>query len=157
MDDKKFMAIAIEEAYSGVREGDGGPFGVVIARGEEVLARAHNTVLKENNPVRHAEVNAISIAAKKCGTYDLTGCVIYSTTEPCPMCFAAIHWARIERLVYGTDIGDVKKLGFNELTISASEMRRLGGSGIDILGGFMRDECQKLLAYWESLPTKEVY
>ena len=157
MNEEKFMAIAIEEAYDGINRGDGGPFGVSIVKDGEVLARAHNTVLKENNPTCHAEINAISIAAKKCGTYDLTGCVTYSTTEPCPMCFAAIHWARIDRVVYGTHIEDAKRLGFHEMTISAPEMKRIGASGVDIRSGLMLEECQKLLEYWESLPTKKVY
>ncbi|MFH1309592.1 MAG: nucleoside deaminase [Candidatus Omnitrophota bacterium] len=155
--DRKFMEMAIEEAYLGVSANDGGPFGAVIVKGEEVLATAHNTVLRDNDPVRHAEINAISLAAKKNKTYDLSGCVIYSTTEPCPMCFSAMHWARLEKLVYGTDIEDVKKLGFNELTIPSSVMRERGRSSVIIQNAFMRVECEKLLGYWDKFSERVVY
>ena len=151
------MSLAIEDAYTGIKAGHGGPFGAVIVRRGKVLAAAHNTVLKANDPVCHAETNAISIAAKARGTYDLTGCVIYSTSEPCPMCFSAIHWARIGRLVYGTDIEDVRKLGFNELTISAARMKEEGNSPVEICRGFMRYECEELLKYWDGLSDKRIY
>ncbi|MFH1665403.1 MAG: deaminase, partial [Candidatus Omnitrophota bacterium] len=91
------------------------------------------------------------------GTYDLSGCEIYSTTEPCPMCFSAIHWARIHKLIYGTSIDDVRKLGFNELTIPAARMKREGGSPVKMEPGFMRAECEQLLKFWETLPDKKVY
>ena len=104
MPERSFMELAIEEAYVGVKAGQGGPFGAAVVKGEMVLAAAHNSVISDNDPTRHAEIKAISLAARKLGTYDLTGCEIYTTTEPCPMCFSAIHWARITRLVYGTRI-----------------------------------------------------
>ena len=157
MDEKRFMSVAIEEAYAGVNAGDGGPFGALIVKGEKILARGHNSVLRDNDPTQHAEMRVISEAARISGTYDLSGCVIYSTTEPCPMCFAAIHWARISGLVYGTDIEDARRLGFNELAIPASRMKDEGNSPVEVRGGFMREECEKLLAYWESLPGKKVY
>lgn len=157
MSDKEFMSRAIEEAYSGVKSGDGGPFGVVIVKHGEVISSAHNTVLRDNDPTRHAEINAIREAAKKEGTYDLSGLEIYSTTEPCPMCFSAVHWARIDRLIYGTRIEDVKKLGFNELTIPVSRMKEEGSSEVEIEAGFMLEECEELLRFWDSLPNKVVY
>ena len=155
--EEKFMLKAIEEARSGSSAGEGGPFGVVIVKDGEVLASAHNTVLKDNDPTQHAEVKAISEASRKLGNYDLSGCDIYSTTEPCPMCFGAIHWARIGRLFYGTDIEDVKKLGFNELAIPARYMKEAGDSPLEIHSGFMREECEGLLKFWENLPDKRVY
>jgi guanine deaminase len=157
MPDKRFMSIAIEEAQSGSGSGEGGPFGAVIVKGDEVLAKAYNSVLGDNDPTRHAEIKAISAASAKLGTYDLSGCEIYSTTEPCPMCFSAIHWAKIGRVIYGTGIEDVRKLGFNELTISASEMKKKGGSPVDVVGDFMRAECEELLKFWSGLPGKKVY
>jgi tRNA(Arg) A34 adenosine deaminase TadA len=153
----KFMLAAIEEARKGSSSGQGGPFGAVVVKGEELVSSAHNSVLGDNDPTRHAEIKAISEAARKLGTYDLSGCDIYTTTEPCPMCFAAIHWARIGRVIYGTDIKDVKELGFNELTISVSEMKEKGSSPVEIDRGFMRDKCEDLLKFWESLPDKRVY
>ncbi len=157
MPNRRFMMIAIEEARGGSGAGEGGPFGAVIVKGDEVIAKAHNSVLGDNDPTRHAEIKAISEASSKLGTYDLSGCEIYTTTEPCPMCFSAIHWAKIDRMIYGTGIGDVRKLGFNELTISASEMRDKGGSSVDIIGDFMRPECEELLQFWSGLPDQKVY
>ena len=73
------------------------------------------------------------------------------------MCFSAIHWARIDRIVYGTAIEDVKKLGFNELTVPSSEMKAIGGSKVEVVSGFMLDECKALLEYWDRLPDKKTY
>lgn len=153
----EFMLAAIEEARKGSSSGEGGPFGAVVAKEGRIISSAHNSVLKDNDPTQHAEIKAISEAARKLGTYDLSGCDLYTTTEPCPMCFSAIHWARIGKVIYGTDIKDVKELGFNELTISVSEMKERGSSPVEIDSGFMRAECEDLLKFWESLPDKQVY
>ena len=112
-----------------------GPFGACLVRGDEVLAVAHNTVLQDLDPTCHGEMNAIRLAARQLRSYDLSGCEIYSTTEPCPMCFAAIHWARIGRLIYGTAIIEVARLGFNELTIGSRQMQELGRSPVVIYPG----------------------
>ena len=157
MKKEELMSLAIEEARAGIKAGQGGPFGAVVAKGGEVIAAAHNTVLSDNDPTQHAEVRAISRAARKTGTYDLSGCEIYSTTEPCPMCFSAIHWARIDRVIYGTSMGDVAKRGFNELAIAALEMKKIGSSPVGVSGGFMESECLKLLEEWDFLPGKKVY
>lgn len=157
MKEASFMRIAIEEGYRGAKKGDGGPFGACVVRGGRIIARGHNTVLGKNDPAGHAEINAIRAACRKLKTYILKGATIYSTTEPCPMCFAAIHWARISRLVYGTRIKDVEKLGFNELSISVPRLKKLGKSPIRLKGGFMRKECKGLLDYWQSLPHRKVY
>ncbi|MBD3379700.1 MAG: nucleoside deaminase [Candidatus Omnitrophica bacterium] len=152
-----FMRAALEEARRGMTAGEGGPFGAVIIRDGEILARAHNTVLKDNDPTHHAEMAAISRACAKVGSYDLSGCEIYSTTEPCPMCFSAIHWARIDRLFFGTGISDVKALGFNELTLSVRKIKEIGRSPVIVEGGVLEDECVSLLEEWETLPIKKVY
>jgi len=157
MPEEKFMSGAIKEAYQGIKSGDGGPFGVVIIKGVELIAKSHNTVIGDNDPTHHAEINAISTASKILGAYDLSGCTLYSTTEPCPMCFSAIHWARIDKVVYGTKIEDVKDLGFNELSIPALKMKTEGGSEVEIEEGFMFAECVKLLRFWEALPDKCTY
>lgn len=157
MKNEKFMKIAIEEAYSGIQDGHGGPFGAVIVKGDVILARAHNTVLRDNDPTQHAEIRAISMAAKKLGSYDLSGCVIFSTTEPCPMCFSAIHWARIENLYFGTTVEDVRELGFNELVVPVSWMKEKGQSSMIVTDGFLTEECYKLLKDWQNMPDKKVY
>ncbi|MCL4503779.1 MAG: nucleoside deaminase [Deltaproteobacteria bacterium] len=155
--DAAFMRLALREAREHLAAIDGGPFGACIVRGEEVLAVAHNTVLKENDPTCHAEITAIRLASRRLGNYDLSGCVIYSTTEPCPMCFAAIHWACLAHLVYGTAISDVAALGFNELTISNEQMRAAGRSPVNIYPGFLVEECRDLLRQWLATPGHRVY
>ena len=152
-----FMRRAIAEARAHLPAMDGGPFGVCLVRGDEVLAVAHNTVLKDLDPTCHAETNAIRLAARQLQSYDLSGCDIYSTTEPCPMCFAAIHWARIGRLIYGTAIGEVAQLGFNELTLGSRQMQELGRSPVAIYPGFLVDECRQLLTDWTRMPGRQVY
>jgi guanine deaminase len=152
-----FMHLALDEARAHLAAMDGGPFGACLVRGDEVLAVAHNTVLKDLDPTCHAETTAIRLAAQKLQSYDLSGCDIYSTTEPCPMCFAAIHWARLGRVIYGTAIGEVAQLGFNELTIDSRQMQALGRSPVAIFPGFLYDECRQLLAQWARLPGRQVY
>lgn len=151
------MRLALLEALDHLAAIDGGPFGACLVRGEEVLAVAHNTVLKENNPTCHAEINAIRRASRRLGTYDLSGCVVYSTTEPCPMCFAAIHWARLGHLVYGTSITDVAALGFNELSISNEQMKALGQSQVALYPHFLEPECRELLQQWLATPGHRIY
>ncbi len=145
---KEFMEKAIQVARKGFSKGNS-PFGACIVKNGKVVAVAHNTVLEKHDSTNHAEINAIRKACKKLGTFDLSGCAIYSTTEPCPMCFSAIHWARIGAIVYGTNISDVKKLGFSELTISCQMMKRQGRSKVKIKGDFMREECMDLLKEWK--------
>ena len=152
-----FMRRALAEALTHLPAVDGGPFGACLVRGDEVLAVAHNTVLKDRDPTCHAEINAIRLAARRLQSYDLSGCDIYSSTEPCPMCFAAIHWARLGRVIYGTAIGEVAQLGFNELTIGSRQMQALGRSPVVIYPGFLADECRQLLAEWAQLPGRQVY
>ena len=154
---KKWMELAIRAARKGIKKSEGGPFGAVIVRGARVIAVAHNTVLKNHDATCHAEVNAIRIASKKLKRFDLSDCVIYSTTEPCPMCFSAIHWARIRRVIFGTSIPDVQKRGFHELSIPAKKMKREGKSPVCLTAGFMKKECLELLAAWDRLESKKVY
>ncbi len=155
--DPAFMRLAIREAREHLAAVEGGPFGACIVRGREVLGLSHSTVLKENDPSCHAEVNAIRLACRRLGSYDLSGAAIYSTTEPCPMCFSAIHWARISHLVYGTAIADVAALGFNELTIGSEEMRAAGQSPVNIYPDFLAGECRELLRQWLDIPGRQVY
>jgi guanine deaminase len=151
------MDAALEEAYRGIRRGDGGPFGAVIVWKGEIVARAHNEVLKRSEPTRHAEMCAISKAAPRIGSHLFSGASIYSTTEPCVMCFAAIHWARIRRVYFGTSVADVNALGFNELTIGNRRLKALGRSPVEIVPGFMREECRELLDSWRRLPGRRTY
>jgi guanine deaminase len=153
----RFMEIALEEAYRGIDRGHGGPFGACIVKGGRVVARGHNEVLKTHDPTRHAEMCAIERSARRLGTHLFRGASIYSTTEPCVMCFAAIHWARIDRIYFGTTVRDVRALGFNELVISNRRLQGLGGGSVEIVPGVLRDECRKLLDDWRRLPGRRTY
>ncbi len=154
--DSRFMKKAISEARKNLVRPDGGPFGACVVKDGKILAAARNTVL-ENDATCHAEINAIRKASKKLGTFDLSGCDIYSTTEPCPMCFGAIHWARISAVHYGTGIRDAARSGFHELRISNEKMKSLGKSRIRLVPAFMRRECLALFEAWRSLPAKKSY
>jgi guanine deaminase len=154
---QRFMEIALAEGYRGVRGGHGGPFGACVVSRGEVLGAGHNEVLKRNDPTRHAEICAITRAAKVAGSPHFKGCEIYSTTEPCVMCFAAINWAQIDSIYFGTTVRDVKRLGFNELVISNRTLKRLGGSRVKVTGGFMREECRALLEFWTDSPHRRIY
>jgi len=151
-----FMEAAIREARKNLKTLDGGPFGACIVEDGAVVAVARNTVLK-GDATAHAEVNAIREACRKLGTHDLSDCTIYSTTEPCPMCFSAIHWARIGTIFYGTGIADAKNSGFHELEISNRKLKALGRSRVRLIRGFMREECLELFRDWDALPGKKSY
>ncbi len=109
-----FMQDALKEAYLGVQKNHGGPFGAVIVKDGKVVARAHNTVLRDSDPTCHAEMNAIRKASAKLKTFDLDGCEVYTTGRPCPMCASAIQWAKIDKVYYGCDYSDAKEIGFDE-------------------------------------------
>ncbi len=152
----EFMAIALEEARWGIENDDGGPFGAVIVRNGEVVTRAHNEVLKRNDPTAHAEILAIREASSILGRYDLSDCEIYSTSEPCPMCFSAIFWARIKRLVYGTTREDVAGIGFDDSLIydvikGEAEAEQMELVNLD------REGCREVLEEWRRKPGRRVY
>lgn len=112
------MELGIEEARKTMNEGFGGPFGAVIVdSNNNVIAVASNTVLKDNDPTAHAEINAIRKACKKLNTHDLTGYKIYATGYPCPMCLSAIIWSNIKEVYYGTDLNYAEKIGFRDQKI----------------------------------------
>ncbi len=112
------MELGIEEARKTMNEGFGGPFGAVIVdSNNNIIAVASNTVLKDNDPTAHAEINAIRKACKKLNTHDLTGYKIYATGYPCPMCLSAIIWSNIKEVYYGTNLNDAEKIGFRDQKI----------------------------------------
>ncbi|MCP4650526.1 MAG: nucleoside deaminase [PVC group bacterium] len=153
---EKYMKIAIKEAEENLEKPDGGPFGACIVKNDKVISVARNMVLS-SDATAHAEVNAIRLASEKLGKYNLSGCTIYSTTEPCPMCFSAIHWAKIDKVFFGTNIGDVKRLGFNELTIPVFAMKKMGKSKVKLHGNLLLVECRELLNKWKGLKKRVVY
>jgi len=110
----KFMQAAIEEAKLNLKTGDGGPFGAVIVKDGVIVSRGHNEVLKNNDPTCHGEIQAIRAACQKLGTYDLTGCELYTSAEPCPMCLSAIIWANIKKVYYANSAADTAAIGFRD-------------------------------------------
>lgn len=109
-----FMQMAIEEARKGIHEGSGGPFGCVVVKEGVVMGRGHNCVVKNNDPTCHGEIAALRQAGSKMGTFDLSGCDIYTTGEPCHMCLCACLWANIRRVYYGCTIADNDRIGFRD-------------------------------------------
>lgn len=108
------MLQAVKEAFAGVRQNHGGPFGAVVVKDGKIVSKAHNQVVKSNDPTAHAEINAIKKASKKLGTFDLSGCEIYTTCMPCPMCVGAIKWANIKTIYYGATSMDADEIGFRD-------------------------------------------
>ena len=154
--DAKFMAMAVEKALEGVKDGQT-PFGACIVRDGELLSCEHNIVWSSTDITAHAEVNAIRCACRNTGSIDLSGSTIYSTCEPCPMCFSASHWAGIKRIVFGATIEDAKDFGFSELYISNQQMKELGRSSMEVVPDFMRDECVNIFRVWSQRPDRKIY
>ncbi|MBO5264721.1 MAG: nucleoside deaminase [Ruminococcus sp.] len=110
----KFMKIALEEAESGIKNNEGGPFGCVIVKNGIIVGRGHNQVVMRKDPTCHGEVMAIRDACKNLDTFDLSECELYTTGEPCPMCFGAILWSNIAKVYYGCNIEDTEIIGFRD-------------------------------------------
>ena len=156
MTDDDYMRMAIERAREGLAA-DQSPFGACIVRDGHVLACEHNVVWRETDSTAHAEVTAIRVACRAAAGVKLAGATIYSTTEPCPMCFAAIHWAGIDRIVYGASIADAQRAGFGELAISNFDLKRLGGSNVKIVPDVLAPEAVRLFDDWLANPRRRVY
>src|SRR5262245_61122601 len=143
MNDKEWMQLAIEAARTGIQTGQT-PFGACLVRGDKLICAMHNHVWSDGDITAHAEITALREACRELKRIDLSDCTIYSTCEPCPMCFTACHWARIPRIVYGASIEDAQAAGFRELTLSNQKLRELGAGTVDIQGGLLKEECVAL-------------
>ncbi|KAI3418776.1 hypothetical protein GPALN_007879 [Globodera pallida] len=113
-DQKEFMHNAVEEGIRGVQCGDGGPFGAVIVKNGEIIAQGHNMVLTSNDPTAHAEIVALRRASQALDTFDLSGCSLYTSCYPCPMCMGAVLWARIANVYYAAAPTDAASVGFDD-------------------------------------------
>lgn len=157
MSDPDYMRLAIRVAREGIAAGQS-PFGAVIVKeGGEVVAAAHNTVWRECDPTAHAEVNCIRRGAAALKTIFLHGCTIYSTTEPCPMCLSAIHWSKLERVVYGASIADATAAGFCELQVAAKTLAEMGKSPLRVESGLLTRECVELFEEWRAARLSQPY
>lgn len=152
----RFMKLAIEEAIKGVKADHGGPFGAVIVRDEDAVGIGHNTVVETNDPTAHAEINAIRMATKRLGRFDLSDCVIYSSCEPCPMCLGAIHWARMKRLYYGCTREDAEAIGFDDRLICDAMTGESGAEQV-VAHSLDRTECLRVFRLWESKEDRVRY
>lgn len=147
MTEQDFMRLAIRKAQEGIAAGQS-PFGSAIVQAGKVVAVTHNTVWRDGDPTAHAEVNCIRAAASALRTIFLGGCTLYSTTEPCPMCLAAIHWAKIDRVVYGSAIADAAAAGFHEMYVDARLLAEMGKSHVQVENGLLMEECTSLFKEW---------
>ena len=150
-----YMEDAINRARHTVYENAGGPFGAVIVKNGEVISIASNTVLRDNDPTAHAEMNAIKGAGKALNTYDLSGCEIFATGYPCPMCMSAIMWSNIRKIYYGTNLKDAEAIGFRDdkiydLIKNSNESNLIEIENVD------RDKCLKLFEEYKNM-GKTIY
>ncbi len=148
------MRMAISEARKGIRSGHGGPFGSVIVKDGVVVAKGHNQVIKNQDPTCHGEMMAIHKACKKLGTFDLNGCELYTTAEPCPMCLGAILWANISKVYFGCNIVDTEKIGFRDKVFY--EINESGKKD-EIVIELDRKQCLKLFEEYQNIQDKQHY
>lgn len=146
-DHPHFMQKAIDKTREGIERGQT-PFGACLVKDGEVAACEHNQVWDHTDITAHAEIQAIRTACRRLSTVDLSGTVIYSTCEPCPMCFSACHWARIDTIVYGAHISDAADAGFNEMPIPDAEMKERSESPIALIPDVLHDACVELFEIW---------
>jgi len=149
------MGEAIRLANESVRHG-GGPFGAVIVKDGKIIAGSSNSVTIDNDPTAHAEMNAIREACRKLGTFDLTGCRIYTSCEPCPMCLGAIYWAHIERIYYGNTRKDARDIDFADDFIYEELDKSLDERTVPIIP-MMRDEALETFRLWREKTDKIEY
>ena len=154
--EERFMLEAIKLSRSGMENKDGGPFGCIIVKGDEIIGRGWNKVIVENDPTAHAEVTAIRDACATLNSFQLEGCELYTSCEPCPMCMGAIYWARPDRIYYANTRYDAANIGFDdsmiykELTCTIEE-RKICMEHIN------REAAVKVFEEWRDKPDKTVY
>lgn len=144
-----FMKMAIDEAREGIRKGDGGPFGCVIVKDGAVVGTGHNRVVEMKDPTCHGEIMAIRDACKNLDTFDLSGCELYTTAEPCPMCRGAIMWANISKVYYGCTVSDTDKLGFRD--------EQFYEAPADISTQLDREQCLEVFKEYSEIEDKTSY
>ena len=151
-----FMQMAIALSEKNVREGLGGPFGAVIVKNDQVIAASANLVVPTNDPTAHAEVSAIRLACRELNTYILSGCEIYTSCEPCPMCLAAIYWARIDKIYYANTKVDAAAIGFDDAFIYEELDKPMPDRKLPIVQ-MMRDEALSAFRLWSETEGKTHY
>lgn len=154
MNNKEVMNLAIKEAEKTMTKDIGGPFGAAIVKNGKVITVASNTVLGSHDPTAHAEVNAIRKASEKLQSHDLSGCTLYATGYPCPMCLSAIIWANIKEVYYGTDLKAAEEIGFRDDYIY--DFIKNNDEGILSIKNISKEECLELFKKYKE-QNKEIY
>ncbi len=144
---EKFMRMAIQLSEQNVEQGSGGPFGAVIVKEGMVIARSANKVVLQKDPTAHAEISAIRLACKELDTYNLEGCVIYTSCEPCPMCLGAIYWTRLDKIYYANTKADAAAIAFDDQLIY-EEINRLPAERKLPAVQLLREEAQIAFKKW---------
>ncbi len=152
---KKFMAKAIELSINSANT-IGGPFGSVIVKDNEIIAEGSNQVTSSNDPTAHGEVVAIREACKKLNTFDLSGCEIYTSCEPCPMCLSAIYWSRLDKIYYANTREDAKKIDFDDSFIYLEIPKKIDDRKIKMTQ-MLRDDALKAFEIWDKKVDKIKY
>ena len=155
MEKRDLMRRAIALSEMSVKNG-GGPFGAVIARNGEIIAEASNKVTIDCDPTAHAEVSAIRLASKRLDTFDLSGCEIYTSCEPCPMCLGAIYWAHLDRIYYANNRYDAAAIGFDDDFIYKELELKLEDRSTPIIN-MMREEAMRAFSMWQEKDDKTEY
>ena len=154
--DRQFMLRAIELAQEGIDKNEGGPFGCVIAKDGRIVGEGCNQVTSTNDPTAHAEIVAIREACKSLDTFQLDGCTVYTSCEPCPMCIGAIYWARAAGIFYAGTRDDAAAAGFDDKHIY-SELEKPNDQRELRMVTFLREEAQKVFQNWNEKPDKTEY
>ncbi len=151
-----FMRRAIELGRQGMQAGEGGPFGAVIVRDGRIIGEGWNRVVATSDPTAHGEIVAIRDACRRAGTFDLEGCELYTSGEPCPMCLGAIYWARIDRVFYGFSVEDAARVGFDDRFIY-DELAKPPGARTIPVTQVLAGEALEVLRVYAADPTRVRY
>lgn len=154
--EEKFMQEAIALSKKAIDNGEGGPFGCVVVKGDEIVGRGNNSVTSTNDPTAHAEVMAIRDACKNLGHFQLDDCEVYTSCEPCPMCLGAIYWARPKKIYYANHREDAAAIGFDDSMIYEEISAPMEGRKIPIVS-VGRTEANKVFQEWKAKDDKTVY
>ncbi|UAY52977.1 nucleoside deaminase [Ferruginibacter albus] len=154
--EERFMLEAIKLSHQGMTNNEGGPFGCIVVKGDEIVGRGNNLVLLTNDPTAHAEVVAIRDACQHLNSFQLEDCEIYTSCEPCPMCMGAIYWARPKVVYFGNSRGDASEIGFDDSMIyeelsQSTEQRKIPMRSIG------REEALKVFEAWKNKMDKTMY
>jgi len=154
--DPRYLQRAIELAEEGMLQGLGGPFGALVVRGDEVLAEACNQVTSALDPTAHAEVVAIRAACQRLGSFSLSGCEIYSSCEPCPMCLGAVYWARLDGLYFAASRSDAAAIGFDDEFLYGELGKTAAARRLPTEQG-LTDVAARMMQRWQQAPPERRY